>query len=158
MATQGATLHIITHATGKISLFFVAALYMLGAKITKISDLNGHGISTPLIFIAFFIGSLSIIGVPPMAGSWSKFYLMLGAADSGYVFVIAVFCISTMLNAFYLLEIPARAFFFKKEREINFKIPKLIVIPTLITSLLTILLFFFIEPFQILTSMIVSKI
>jgi multicomponent Na+:H+ antiporter subunit D len=158
MATQGATLHIITHATGKISLFFVAGALYVGAKITKISDLNGHGLSAPLIFLAFFIGSLSIIGVPPMAGSWSKFYLMLGAADSGYVVVIAVFCISTMLNAFYLLEIPARAFFFEKEREINFKIPKLILIPTITTSLLTILLFFFIEPFQSLTSMIVSKI
>jgi hypothetical protein len=56
------------------------------------------------------------------------------------------------------MEIPARAFFFKKEREINIKIPKLILIPTIVTSLITILLFFFIEPFQNLTSMIVSKI
>ena len=72
--------------------------------------------------------------------------------------VIAVFCISTILNAFYLMEIPARAFFFKKEREVSVKIPKLILIPTLITSFLTILLFFFIEPFQNLTSMMVGKI
>ena len=158
MATQGAALHIITHATGKITLFFVAGALYVGAKISKISDLNGHGTAAPLIFLSFFIGSLSIIGVPPMAGSWSKFYLIFGAADSNYVVVIAVFCISTMLNVFYLMEIPARAFFFKKERDINLKIPKLILIPTLITSLLTILLFFFIEPFQNLTSMIVSKI
>ena len=93
-----------------------------------------------------------------MAGAWSKFYLMLGAADSGYVVVIGVFCISTILNAFYLMEIPARAFFFKKERDLKVKIPKLILIPTLITSFLTILLFFFIEPFQNLTSMMVGKI
>ncbi len=158
MAIQGAALHIITHATGKITLFFVAGALYVGAKMSKISDLNGHGISAPLIFLAFFIGSLSIIGVPPMAGSWSKFYLMLGAADSNYIVVIAVFCISTMLNAFYLMEIPARAFFFKKEREINLKIPKLILIPTLITSVLTVLLFFFIEPFQNLTSMMAGKI
>jgi len=158
MATQGAALHIITHAAGKITLFFVAGALYVGAKITKISDLNGHGISAPLIFLAFFVGSLSIIGVPPMVGSWSKFLLMLGAADSGYVVVMGVFCISTILNAYYLMEIPARAFFFKKEREIYIKIPKLILIPTLITSFLTILLFFFIEPFQNLTSMIVSRI
>ena len=93
-----------------------------------------------------------------MAGSWSKFFLMLGAADSGYEVVIGVFCISTILNAFYLMEIPARAFFFKKEREVSVKIPKLILIPTLITSFLTILLFFCIEPFQNLTSMMVGKI
>ena len=158
MATQGAALHIITHATGKITLFFVAGALYVGSKITKISELNGYGKGNPLIFLAFFIGSLSIIGVPPMAGSWSKFFLMLGAAESGYVVVIGVFCISTMLNAFYLLEIPARAFFLKNEREVNLKIPKLILIPTLITSFITILLFFFIEPFQNLTSMIVSKI
>ncbi len=158
MATQGATLHIITHAAGKITLFFVAGALYVGAKITKISDLNGHGLCAPLIFLAFFIGSLSIIGVPPMAGSWSKFFLMLGAADSGNEVVIGVFCISTILNAFYLMEIPARAFFFKKERDIKVKIPKLVLIPTLITSFLTILLFFFIEPFQNLTSMMVSKV
>ena len=158
MATQGAALHIITHAAGKITLFFVAGALYVGAKITKISDLNGHGKSASLIFLAFFIGSLSIIGVPPMAGSWSKFFLMLGAADSGYVVVMGVFCVSTILNAFYLMEIPARAFFFKKEREVSVKIPKLILIPTLITSFLTILLFFCIEPFQNLTSMMVGKI
>ena len=158
IATQGAALHIITHAAGKITLFFVAGALYVGAKITKISDLNGHGKSASLIFLAFFIGSLSIIGVPPMAGSWSKFFLMLGAADSGYELVIGVFCISTMLNAFYLMEIPARAFFFKKEIEVSVKIPKLILIPTLMTSFLTILLFFCIEPFQNLTSMMVGKI
>ena len=53
-----------------------------------------------------------------MAGSWSKFFLMLGAADSGYVVVIGVFCISTILNAFYLMEIPARAFFLKKKEKL----------------------------------------
>ena len=158
MATQGATLHIITHAAGKITLFFVAGAIYVGAKMSKISELNGHGKSMPLIFLAFFVGSLSIIGVPPMGGSWSKFFLMLGAAESGYITVIAVFCISTILNAYYLMEIPARAFFFKKEREVKIKIPILITIPTLITCFLTILLFFFIEPFENLTSIMVSKL
>jgi multicomponent Na+:H+ antiporter subunit D len=82
---------------------------------------------------------------------------MLGAAESGYFFVIAVFCISTILNVYYLLEIPARAFFFKKEKQIVVKVPILITIPTLMTCFLTILLFFFIEPFQNLASLMVSK-
>ena len=157
MATQGAALHIVTHAAGKITLFFVAGAIYVGAKLSNISELNGQGKSMPLIFIAFFIGSLSIIGVPPMGGSWSKFFLMLGAAESGYFFVIAVFCVSTILNVYYLLEIPARAFFFKKEKEITAKVPLLITIPTLMTCFLTILLFFFIEPFQNLASLMVGK-
>ena len=83
---------------------------------------------------------------------------MLGAAESGYIMVIAVFCISTILNAYYLMEIPARAFFFKKEKEIKVKIPVLITVPTLITCVLTILLFFFIEPFENLTSIMVNNL
>ena len=58
MATQGAALHIITHATGKITLFFVAGALYVGSKITKISELNGYGKGDPLIFLAFFILSL----------------------------------------------------------------------------------------------------
>ena len=156
MATQGAVLHIITHAAGKITLFFVAGAIYVGAKMSKISELNGHGKSMPLIFLAFFIGSLSIIGVPPMAGSWSKFFLMLGAAESGYLFVLVVFSISTILNAYYLMEIPARAFFLKKDKEIKVKIPTLIIIPILCTCFLTIILFFTMEPFQNLTSIMVN--
>ena len=57
MATQGAALHIVTHAAGKITLFFVAGAIYVGAKLSKISELNGQGKSMPLIFIAFFIGS-----------------------------------------------------------------------------------------------------
>ena len=72
--------------------------------------------------------------------------------------VIAVFCISTILNAYYLMEIPARAFFFKKEKEIKVNIPVLITVPTLITCVLTILLFFFIEPFENLTSIMVNNL
>ena len=156
MATQGAVLHIVTHAAGKITLFFVAGAIYVGAKMSKISELNGHGKSMPLIFLAFFIGSLSIIGVPPMAGSWSKFFLMLGAAESGYLFVLVVFSISTILNAYYLMEIPARAFFLKKDREIKVKMPTLITIPIICTCSLTIILFFAMEPFQKLTSIMVN--
>ena len=59
------------HAVGKITLFFAAGAIYVATHMSKISDLNGLGKSMPLTFAAFFIGSLSIIGVPPMGGSRS---------------------------------------------------------------------------------------
>jgi hypothetical protein len=56
------------------------------------------------------------------------------------------------------MEIPARAFFFKKDKEIKVKMPVLITVPTLITCVITILLFFFIEPFENLTSIMVNNL
>ena len=157
LSIQGASLHIIMHAVGKITLFFVAGAIYVSAHISKISELDGQGKSMPLLFLAFFVGSLSIIGVPPMGGSWSKFYLMLGAVESDYIFVIAVLCISTLLNVYYLLEIPARAFFKNKIKEFHIENYPLMTIPTLFAAILTVIIFFYIEPIKNLTNLITSS-
>ena len=107
----GGGLHIATHAVGKITLFFCAGAIMVAAHKTKVSELDGLGRRMPLTMGAFFVASLSIIGVPPLGGSWSKWFLALGAADEHAVFV-AVLMISSLLNIGYLIPIPIRAFFF----------------------------------------------
>ena len=157
LAVQGAAMHIIMHAAGKITLFFVAGAIYVGAKLTKISDLDGQGYKMPWMFAAFFIGSLSIIGVPPLGGSWSKFLLMLGAVDSGFIIVIFVLCISTFLNVYYLLEIPARAFFKSSKKEINPRIPILAALPPIFTAVITVLLFFYPHHLKTLTEMMVIQ-
>jgi multicomponent Na+:H+ antiporter subunit D len=69
----------------------------------------------PFTFAAFFIGSLSIIGLPPFGGLWGKWYLALGALDAGQIIIVAVLMISSLLNIAYLLPIPLKAFFGKQQ-------------------------------------------
>jgi len=107
----GSGLHIATHAVGKITLFFCAGAIYTALHKTEISDMAGIGRKMPVTMTAFLIGSLSIIGLPPFAGTWSKWVLALGALDAGYVSVVAVLMISSLLNVAYLLPIVARAFF-----------------------------------------------
>ncbi len=157
VAIQGAAIHIVMHAVGKITLFFAAGAIYVATHLSKISDLNGMGKSMPLTFIAFFIGSLSIIGVPPMGGSWSKFYLMLGSVEKDYLLVIYILCISTLLNVYYLLEIPAKAFFQTKKTNIQVTKNPLTVYPTFFAAALTIVLFIYIEPLKDITDLIYSN-
>jgi multicomponent Na+:H+ antiporter subunit D len=107
----GSGLHMAMHAVGKITLFFCAGAIYTAAHKTEISDMAGLGRKMPFTFIAFFIGALSIIGLPPMGGLWSKWYLALGALDSSQRFVLAALMLSSLLNVAYLLPIPFRAFF-----------------------------------------------
>ena len=86
----GSISNIMMHGVGKITLFFCAGAIYVCAKITKISDLNGIGITMPFTFVAFAFGALSIIGIPPFGGSWSKFYLLLGAAQSEQTIIILI--------------------------------------------------------------------
>ncbi|WP_420450075.1 monovalent cation/H+ antiporter subunit D family protein [Candidatus Palauibacter sp.] len=109
----GGSMHIVMHAFGKITLFFCAGAIYVAAHKTEISDMRGLGRAMPITMVAFLIGALSVIGVPPLGGSWSKWYLALGALDAGQIVFVAVLMISSLLNIAYLVPIPIRAFFSK---------------------------------------------
>lgn len=111
IASAGAALHIATHAVGKITLFFCAGAIMVASHKKNISDMVGLGRQMPITMIAFAIGAISIIGLPPMAGTWSKWYLTIGALEADKLFIVAILMISSLINIAYLLPIPIKAFF-----------------------------------------------
>ncbi|MEW7978802.1 MAG: monovalent cation/H+ antiporter subunit D family protein [gamma proteobacterium symbiont of Phacoides pectinatus] len=107
----GGGLHIAMHAFGKITLFFCAGAIMVAAHKTRVSELDGLGRRMPLTMIAFMVGALSIIGLPPFGGTWSKWLLVQGTLDNGIWLLTAALLVSSLLNVMYLLVIPVRAFF-----------------------------------------------
>ncbi|MGB5440375.1 MAG: proton-conducting transporter membrane subunit, partial [Gammaproteobacteria bacterium] len=109
----GASMHIAMHAFAKITLFFGAGAIFVASHKKRVSELDGLGRAMPVTFVAFFIGTLSIIGLPPFGGMWSKWYLALGAVETGQLLLLAVLMISSLLNIIYLRPIPIRAFFSK---------------------------------------------
>jgi len=113
----GAGMHIAMHAMGKITLFFCAGALMVGAHKTEISTMDGIGRKMPFTMGAFFLGSLSIIGLPPMGGSWSKWHLALGAAQADQHIFIGVLMISSLLSIAYLMPVVGRAFFIAPPEE-----------------------------------------
>jgi multicomponent Na+:H+ antiporter subunit D len=113
----GSGMHIAMHAFGKITLFFGAGAIMVAAHKTKISEMDGIGRAMPVTMLAFLIGCLSVIGLPPMGGMWSKWYLALGALEAQQIPLLGVLMLSALLNIVYLLPIPVRAFFYKPQDE-----------------------------------------
>ena len=158
----GAGLHIAMHAFGKITLFFCAGAIMVALHKTEISDMRGIGRQMPFTMAAFIIGSLSIIGVPPLGGSWSKWYLALGAADTSHLLLVGVLMLSSLLNIAYLLPIPARAFFSKATGDDGHhgeglhEAPLFCLIPLCLTALGCVVLFFFTDPIYQLLAPIVQ--
>jgi len=160
MGVIGGSMHIAMHAFGKITLFFCAGAIYTAMHKTEVSEFDGLGRVMPFTFGAFLIGALSIIGLPPFGGLWSKWFLGLGALDAGQLIVVAVLMISSLLNIAYLLPIPIRAFFAtpKKGTPKGIKeAPVACLIAIGLTALGCILLFFFPDPLFDLASMIKTK-
>ncbi len=110
LSISGGVAHIVMHAFGKITLFFCAGAILVALHKKSISELDGIGRNMPITMAAFFIGAISIIGLPPTAGSWSKLMIAGGSFDGGTMIWALVLMLSTLLNICYLLPIPMRAF------------------------------------------------
>ncbi len=153
----GASMHIAMHAFAKITLFFAAGAILVVTHKKLISEMDGLGRAMPVTFTVFLIGTLSIIGLPPLGGMWSKWYLGLGAVETGQLALLGVLMFSSLLNIAYLLPIPVRAFFSKPANgehytEIN-EAPKTILLAMIITSATCVILFFYPEPFYQLATL-----
>jgi multicomponent Na+:H+ antiporter subunit D len=161
MGVMGGAMQIAMHAAGKITLFMCAGAIYVAAHKTLVSELRGLGRKMPITFIAFFIGAMSIVGLPPMGGSWPKFLLMLGAADAGQLAIVGVLIVSSLLNVAYLLSIPLQAFWLEPAsnggkpqgvgaRAIDWRAieeaPILCLAPIVLTAAATVVLFVLADP------------
>ena len=151
IAALGGAMHIFTHAFGKITLFFCAGAVYTATKFTQISQLDGLGRRMPFTFSAFLIATISIIGLPPLIGSWSKWFLIEGSLNKENYIVLIAFGLSTLLNCAYLLPIAIRGFFMPLDHTIGKgspginEAPLACVVPLCVTALCTFLLFFYMQ-------------
>jgi len=106
----GAALHLVTHAFGKITLFFAAGAVLVAAHRTGIRSMTGLARTMPFTFGAFALASLSIIGLPPFGGTWSKWWLGAGLLDAEQPLLFAIWLASAVASAWYLLPVVVRAF------------------------------------------------
>jgi multicomponent Na+:H+ antiporter subunit D len=158
----GGGMHIAMHAFGKITLFFAAGAVLVVAHETDISRMRGLGRTMPITFGAFFVGSLSIIGVPPAGGAWSKWYLGLGTVEAGQIGLLAVLMLSSLLSLVYLLEVPVRAFFGSPPEDSHpgagfREAPLPCLIAMVATAAVTVGLFLNPGPFYELMSLVVAR-
>ncbi len=114
-SVTGGLLHVLFHATIKICLFLVAGAIIHHTGKRKVEELKGIGKQMPKTMGSFTLASLGLIGIPPVCGFVSKWYLALGALDAEIpVFswlTPVVLLVSALLTAGYLLPVAMDAFF-----------------------------------------------
>jgi multicomponent Na+:H+ antiporter subunit D len=115
LASIGGAVHLVHQGLMKITLFFCAGSFAETLGIHSVSEMKGVGRRMPWTMGAFTVGALGMIGVPPLAGFITKWYLGTGAWVAGQPWVIAVLAVSSLLNAIYFLPVIYAGWF--KEQE-----------------------------------------
>ena len=156
----GGGMHIAMHAFGKITLFFCAGAILVAAHKSDVSEMRGIGRAMPITMGTFLIGSLSIIGVPPMGGMWGKWYLALGTLQADHIVLLIVLMLSSLLSIGYLMPVVVQAFFRNGDGPSDnpgiHEAPLLCLIAQSTTALGCIALFVYPDPVFRLMTMLVS--
>jgi multicomponent Na+:H+ antiporter subunit D len=143
----GGMMHIAMHAFGKITLFFCAGAIFVATGKKNISEMAGIGRNMPFTMAAFFIGAMSVIGLPPTGGFLSKWYLALGSLERDRWPILVVLLTSSLLNAMYFLPIAFRAFFSENPASGGdsklAEAPVWCVVPPVVAAVGSVALFFF---------------
>ena len=114
-AMTGSLLHVLCHSIVKDGLFLCAGAIIYKTHKTNVTELTGIGKEMPVVMWCFTLCSLALVGIPPMCGFMSKWYLALGSLSSGIPVISwlgpVILLISALLTAAYLLPISIRGFF-----------------------------------------------
>jgi multicomponent Na+:H+ antiporter subunit D len=146
IATIGGIVHLVHQGLMKITLFFCAGNLAETIGVHKVSEMNGVGRRMPWTMAAFTVGALGMIGVPPIAGFVSKWYLGTGSVAAGADWVIVVLGASSLLNAMYFLPILHRTWFrepdgawARKPAPRGLEVHWMLLMPPVLTALLALL-------------------
>lgn len=110
----GSLSHLIFHGLMKITLFYCAGAILVRTELEYVQDLRGMGRVMPFTCAVFTIGSVAMVGIPPLAGFVSKWNLLTAAADTGLVMgtvSVAALIISAILTAMYLFGVAGPMYF-----------------------------------------------
>lgn len=113
----GAILHLLNDGLMMACLFLTAAAITYRGWSRKIDQFSGLHRRMPFTMAAFLLSGLSVIGIPPTCGFFSKWYLVLGAIDSRQWLLLAILLASSLLNAILFFRVIEKAYFEPERNE-----------------------------------------
>ncbi|MCP8310367.1 MAG: hypothetical protein L6N95_04515 [Candidatus Methylarchaceae archaeon HK01B] len=145
LAIMGAIFHVFNHAVGKGLLFLGAGSFIHEVGTRDLTELEGVGKKMPWTGTSFSIGLLTLAGVPPLSGFWSKLFIILaGYAVLGNSFMIiatSIVVLNSIFAAAYYLWVMQRVMLRdpKPKAKGVHEAPLLMVIPIVILGLITVI-------------------
>jgi multicomponent Na+:H+ antiporter subunit D len=152
LAVKAAVIHMVSHALGKITLFFASGYVYCNSRISDLKDFKGLGKKMKFIMALFTIAALSIIGLPIFGGFISKAYIYYAALYKSVNYLVLIsLTISVLMTAHYFIKIlysiyDQKSFIsHKKEEEYEHKLLSSMTLAILFTSCGTVFYVFIYE-------------
>ena len=114
------------------------------SPVQLISQIKGYFYFNPILALCLTIVMLSFIGLPPLVGFFAKLMVLSSALDNGFIFLVLIAVITSVIGAVYYLGIIKTMFFdsseyVKSKINLNVTLSASLSLPISIISLLILL-------------------
>lgn len=137
----GALFHLFNHAGYKSLLFFSSGAIEGETGTRNLSELGGLRKRMPVTSTSSVVGALSISGIPPFNGFWSKLIILLAAFEVGNIWIASIIVITAFLTLAYYLRFQKNAIFGEVVEKVKGvrEVPIPMVIPLVIAAVFCLL-------------------
>ncbi|MFC1645867.1 complex I subunit 5 family protein [Candidatus Omnitrophota bacterium] len=111
LAITGAIFYLVNHAISKSLLFLNAGAIEYSTGTRDLDKMGGINTRMPVTGFTSLIGSLSISGIPPFGGFWSKLIIIVAAVKAGYIAWAIVATLVSILTLAYYMKFQKNAMF-----------------------------------------------
>jgi len=101
MAISGALLHLMNHSFSKSLLFLASGRIEEAMGTRDIRKIEGLTATEPVAGYGTLVGALSISGMPPFGGFWSKFMIIFGCVQGGHPVFAMIAAFTAILTLAY---------------------------------------------------------
>jgi len=110
LAVAGSVLYVIHHIVVKANLFLIAGVIRMAGGSFELKRIGGLYRDLPFLGVLFLIPALSLAGLPPLSGFWSKFTVIKASLDAGHIALAATGLAVGLLTLYSMLKIWNEAF------------------------------------------------
>jgi NADH-ubiquinone oxidoreductase chain 2 len=89
------------------------------SPIQLISQLKGYFLINPILALSLTITIFSFVGIPPLIGFFAKQMVLSAALEHGYIFLVIVAILTSVISAVYYLGVIKQVFFEKPDYKMN---------------------------------------
>jgi multicomponent Na+:H+ antiporter subunit D len=113
LGIAGGLFHLFNHALAKGLLFLTSGSVQQATGTRNLDEMGGLAKRMPITAATNLVGALSIAGVPPLNGFWSKLVIIIALIQSGHPVFAVIAVLASVLTLWYYLLMQRKAFFGK---------------------------------------------
>jgi multicomponent Na+:H+ antiporter subunit D len=117
LGVAGGLFHLFNHALAKSLLFLNSGSVQQATGTRNLDEMGGLAKRMPVTAATSLVGSLSIAGVPPLGGFWSKLIIIMALVQAGHGVLAVAAVLASVVTLWYYLVIQRKAFFGKLDEK-----------------------------------------